>query len=280
MKRELDTSLLSSGSLLRRGYSFLAENAGKTVAIITGIVATLVSFTEIGFCDFRAESFGVSMAVMLLATYIIFFSLEDAGERLGRESEVYKDAHAKYCKLKERIKGTDTASLREFCTLYREKELEYRRSSLMLHLEITEAEYKEALTKSSQSRKIRRAARRIKRQKPLHLTPSLLLGGTPGRGESELADPGRGKHARMLLSLLPTAICTVFTVSIMLVGKDGMTPATVIESLLKLSCLPIVGIRGYSRGYTYVTEGQCRWLDTKSRLLEAFLDGIKAEQEA
>ncbi len=280
MKREIDESLLTSGNLLRRGYSFLVENAGKTVAVITGLVATLISFTEIGFCDFRAESFGISMIVMLLATYIIFFSLEDAGERLGRESEVYKEAYAKYCGLKERVKGGDTASLREFCTLYREKELEYRRSSLMLHLEITVEEYKQALADGCHSGARRRAVRKIKRQRPLRLTPALLLGGVPGRAEAELSDPGRGKVARMLFSLLPTAICTVFTVSVMLVGKDGMTAADVIESLLKLSCLPIVGIRGYSRGYNYVTEGACRWLDTKSRLLEAFLDESSAEQEA
>ena len=75
--------------------------------------------------------------------------------------------------------------------------------------------------------------------------------------------------------MLPSALCTVFTVSVMLSGKD-LSVASVIESIFKLSCLPIIGLRGYTRGYAYVTEELVPWVKTKSRLLEAFI----ADREA
>lgn len=276
MKREFDDALLSSGNVLRRSCSLVVENAGKTVALITALVAVLVSFTEIGFCGFNAASLGVELAVVLLATYVIYFSLEDSGERLGRESEAYRAAEEKYRNLCGRIGGERTRELRDFCASYSEQELEYRRMELLLRLGITREEYTRRTENGE--RKAKKAYRRVARQKPLRLTPALLLGNGRSAPRSELSDPGRGKYLRMFVSLIPTALCTVFTVSIILVGKEDMTAITVIESLLKLACLPIVAIRGYSRGYAYIVESECAWLDTKSRLLEDFLtrDATKA----
>ena len=76
---------------------------------------------------------------------------------------------------------------------------------------------------------------------------------------------------RLLIGLLPTTLCTFFTLSVMLQTKDEMTAATVLEAILKLSCLPIIGLRGYSEGYAYTTERECDWLKAKTRLLNAFL---------
>ena len=64
----------------------------------------------------------------------------------------------------------------------------------------------------------------------------------------------------------------LFTVSIMISTKDNLTAAGIIEALLKLSTLPVIGLRGYVQGYEYVTVSEIGWLDVKSRLLDAFLE--------
>ena len=68
----------------------------------------------------------------------------------------------------------------------------------------------------------------------------------------------------------------IFTISVMISLKDNLTAAGVIEALVKLSTLPIIGLKGYSSGYEYVRGSEYAWLQTKTRLLEAF---IKSKEE-
>ena len=67
----------------------------------------------------------------------------------------------------------------------------------------------------------------------------------------------------------------IFTVSVMISLKENLTVAGVIEILLKLSTLPVIGLRGYAQGYEYATESERGWLDIKSRLLDSFLAARK-----
>ena len=77
--------------------------------------------------------------------------------------------------------------------------------------------------------------------------------------------------SQMLLNLIPTTLCMVITISVMLSLKESLGPAEIFEGLMKLSALPIIGIRGYVCGYSYAKDVRARWLETKSRLLEGFL---------
>ena len=82
----------------------------------------------------------------------------------------------------------------------------------------------------------------------------------------------RDKIVSVITSLIPSTVCTLFTVSIILTAKDGLTVESVIEGLLKLSALPIVGFRGMLDGYRFAKESKSAWFETKARLLEAFLN--------
>lgn len=62
-----------------------------------------------------------------------------------------------------------------------------------------------------------------------------------------------------------------FTVSVILHTKDGLDASSVMDGIFKLTALPIIGLRGYSEGYSFVKNGKSAWLETKSRLLETFL---------
>ena len=92
MSEDIDITLAESGSLIKKGYSFIIANVGKTVAIITLLVTALVSFTEISFSGVGSESFTSTLLMMLISSYVMYFSLEDAGEKLARDSEIYKKA--------------------------------------------------------------------------------------------------------------------------------------------------------------------------------------------
>ena len=77
----------------------------------------------------------------------------------------------------------------------------------------------------------------------------------------------------LIFKLLPTSISTLITVSVMLSIKDGLTTRDLCDGIMKLSTLPIIGLRGYSNGYNYIKFSYLPWLETKTRLINGFLAG-------
>ncbi len=255
---------------LREGYASILANASKIIAVITLIVAALVTFTDITLSDFGSNGFSTGLAVMLIASYLIYFSLEEAGEQLGTESEEYKSALRCYAEAREKISPDSIGRLRDFCCRYAAEERDFRKRSYLGEQGYTLAEYEAYRGGAPCARRARRIFRRAEAIKSVRLTPSVLMCRERTKRKSELESPERTRLLGMLLRLLPSTLCTVFTVSVMLTAKDGLTAAAVIEGILKLSALPIIGFKGYSAGYEYVRGTKSAWLETKARLLEAF----------
>ena len=255
---------------MKRGYSQLLEGASKIIAVIALLIAALVSFTDVSFCDFGSVGFTSSLAVMLISSYLIYFSLEDAGERLGEDSTEYKSALERYSTVREKITPSAITALRAYLAEYSKRELEWRRASLLAEHGIY-SEYGRAVDKSTLSPRAQRALKRAEGLRQIPISPTKLLSRERSSRRSELESPERGKLLRMLLRLLPSTVCTFFTVSVILTTKDGLTAAAVAEAILKLSALPIIGFKGYLAGYEYAKGAKCEWLETKSRLLEGFL---------
>ena len=274
MTEELDITLAQSGSILKKGYSFVIANVGKTVAIITLLVTALVSFTEISLSELNSEVFTSTLIMMLLASYVMYFSLEDAGERLARENESYKEISERHERLEKDVKRCDIARLREFCLDYTKAELEYRRSNMLFSLGYTKEEYDAYLNGAKMPKKTAKALRRVEKIKRAQLSASTLL-SAKSRTKSELKNPEVSRLTNMIIRLIPSTVCMLFTVSVMVSVRDNMTVAGVIEAILKLSTLPIIGLKGYSDGYEYVMNNESAWLETKSRLIEAFLKDNK-----
>ncbi len=272
MKNSLDTSLLDTGAAIKRGYSLLIENVGKTVAFITGVVVTLVTFTEIGFSDFRTASYATTVATVLLAAYIIYFSLEDAGEKLGRESDGYLRSEEKYKAARERLLEADISKLRGFLASYSKEELAFRRRSYLFTNGISEEEYNGYLSGAKPPRATARIIKKAMKMKPQEITPKQLLSKERFEGRGELVSPEHRKIGRLIVKLIPSTVCMIFTVSLVLAAKEGMTREFIIESILKLSALPIIGLRGYAEGYRYAKDELPPWLDTKTRLINAFFE--------
>ena len=276
MKNGFDNAILESGGIIKRGYSAILENAGKTIAFITGVVAVLVTFTEIGFYDFRTASFISTVSMMLVASYIIYFSLEDAGEKLGRESSEYSECAKRYeCALQE-VRSRDIGDLRDFLERYAKEELTFRRKTMLMRYGVSYAEFERYINGEKIAKKYRRGARRAKKLKAVPLSPKLLFAKETVRSKSELYNPEGTKLPRLLIGLFPSTFCMLFTVSVMLTAKDGINAEFIIESIIKLSALPVIGLRGYSIGYKYAKEELSLWVRTKASLMEAFL---KEEKE-
>lgn len=272
MKRDDQNDLLSLGSMMRSGYSSVIANAGKVIAVITLAMAVLVTFTDVAFSDLTSESFTTTLAVMLMSAYLMYFSLEDAGEREGEESEEFREATKKYLAARERITPDIIDSLRDFCLDYSARELEYRRLSFLGERGYSKNDLAAFKSGKRFPLRARRAFRRAERLRAVRLTPAVLLSRSHGITRSEIADPKGKKIFGALTSLIPSTVCMIFTVSVILTAKEDMTLSTVIDGILKLSALPIVGLKGLLDGYGFARETQSNWLLTKARLLESFLE--------
>ena len=270
MSNGLDIGIVSSSALMKKGYSFIIANVGKTVAAITLAITALVSFTEISFSSLTSESFTSTLMLMLISSYVMYFSLEDAGEKLGRDSDEYLKISKRHTALQTEIKKCDVARLRDFCLEYRNAELEYRRSNMLFSLGYTKDEYEAYQRGEEMPPKMQKALRRVENIKRAELDAATLLSNERQR-KSELKNPETSRLLNLLLKLIPSTVCMIFTVSVMVSIKDSMTASGVIEAILKLSTLPIIGLKGYSGGYEYVTSNEIAWLDTKCRLLDSFL---------
>ena len=78
--KNLEDLLLDPTELLRKGGGALIGDVGKFIAIITLIIACLVTFTDISFYGIGAEEFTSTLILMLVGAYLMFFSLEESGE--------------------------------------------------------------------------------------------------------------------------------------------------------------------------------------------------------
>lgn len=265
-----DGGLLEYGNLMKRGYAYFVSNAGKIIAAITATVAVLVTFTDVSFAGLGSQSFTSTLALMLVASYLIYFSLEDAGEKLGEECESYTAAEEKYLAAKRKIQPSDIGKLRAFCSQYSAEELEYRRRCYVCEMGYSYEELEAYKDGEKFSKNATRVFKRALRMKAVRMGPQTLLSRERHSGTSELSNPEATKMLSLILRLIPSTLCTFLTVSVMLTAKDGLTAEGVIDSLLKLSALPIIGFKGYSAGYLYVKDTKVLWLETKTRLLESF----------
>lgn len=266
----LENGFISSDELVRKTGGTVIRNAGKIIALLTVLVAILLTFTDVHLGSLMSNDLTGELVMMLVAAYLMYFSLEDAGEKLAKETKEYESAAAEYEQIRSSVRAEDGEALRDFCIRYSEDELEYRKRSALVAAGLSENMMQQWRDGERVNRSARRIFRRISKMKAVSLTPQALLCRSTSGTRSELESPQRLKAAKMAVGLLPTTLGMCITVSVMLTMKDGLTAESVIEGLLKLATLPIVGFRGYSSGYAHVRTHGIAWLETKTRILRTF----------
>ena len=193
--KSFDDTLLESGRMIDRGFREIGENMSKAIAIITAIIAAVLTFAEIALPEVATAELTTELFVMLISSYIIYFSLEDAGEKLGEESEEYRSAAKRYEEARARITPQMIDPLRRFCTEYSVCEAEFRRESLILSAGESVADF-EAFAKGESGGSVSKAAKRVFRRamriKPISITPQILISGNK-KIKSEIISPERTK---------------------------------------------------------------------------------------
>lgn len=256
--------------ITQHGYGFLANNAGKLIALITAMVAVAVTFADVVFTGFSGAQFSSTLIVMVVASYLIHFSLEAAGEKYGESCEDYRAAAERYKAVCGRVGAGELSALRQFLTDYTRRELAERRARILAEADVSEEELLALKAGGVLRKSQKKLLRRLERQRAVRISAAELLSIGRGGG-GELENPEPRKLVRLILGMIPTTLCTVFTVSVVLSLKDGMSASTVLDGLFKLSALPIIGFRGYLAGYEHATGDKVRWVESKTRLIEAFL---------
>ena len=264
---DFDLSILQGGSLFGSAFGNLASS-GWATAIITLAVAALVTFTEVGFVGGINQNITGTVIALLIASYLIYFSTEGAGESDGMKSEEYRQALSEYRSALSQIRPDDIYSLREFCHRYAQDELKFRREGELMKRGLSYQEL-ESFISGEYRGDYARALRRIAKMKPRRLTPAMLLSREGGDGE--LIAPTGKRALALVIRLFPTTVCTFFTGAIVLGLKDNLTAQSIIEGIVKLSALPVIAVKGYSAGFAYARGELSAWLNTKAKLLLGFL---------
>lgn len=273
MKRinEFETKILDLGDSLKPTLEGLINNLGKVIALICLAITLLVTFTDVSFAGLDMQSTLPTLMLLLVSSYIIYFSLEDAGERLGQKTAEYIAAKERFDSLRKKIGGERIGELRDFLEEYCKSELEYRRRTLLFSFGLCEADLEDYLCGKAPHGKARRRLRKIAAARPLSLTPQKLLGGVRRTEGAELEAPLSKKLSSLLIKLIPSTVCMCVTVSVILRVKPDMSLSDVLTALVKLSALPIIGFKGYSAGYAYAKGNLVSWLNARADVLESFL---------
>ena len=271
MKRENMSDLLEISGMMKMGYSSIIANAGKIIAALTLIIAVLVTFTNMTFSDLTSENFTTVLAVMLISSYMMYFSLEDAGEREGEATEQFITATERYTAARSKITPDAIDNLRKYCLDYSKRELEYRRLAFLGERGISANDLAAYRNGKRFPMRTMLSLRKAERMKAVKLTPAVLMSGAKIGERGELVNPKRRKIFDALTSLIPSTVCMIFTISIILTAKDDLTVSTVIDGIVKLSALPIVGFKGMMDGFRFSKDEKSGWLETKARLLECFI---------
>lgn len=269
--QKLEDGLLYASTIPKNAGNIIVKNSGKLIAAITALIAVLLTFTDIKFLGISGKEFTANLFIMTVAAYLMYFSMEDAGEKLGEESAEYIEAQKNLSSLVSKIGGEDITELRKYCTQYSTNEVKYRREGYIVANGYTPQEFERWQSGERFSKRAERVFLRAQRCKVISLTPTALLTAEGYERKSELKNPTHYKIPKMVVKLIPSTVCMTVTVSVMLTMKDGMSWAAVIEGLLKLSSLPIISFKGYAAGYSHVKEAKLSWINTKIKILEAFI---------
>lgn len=259
---------------------------GIWVGVLTVLVVAATFFCEMHVTAAPAEQTAMTAAVTVLACFIMYTSLFDAGRQKSIGEDAYRDQTERYRRLGEQVKRGGGEALERFCRTYVEEELRRTRETILgsvgeryeTFLSYQAGEMtREAFRALPLPR--RRALRRAARLKPLHLTAAMLLCEHLGQKRGLVLSGRPGRVKRSVRALIPMLLGSLVTVAVTLEGSDP-TPATVIAGLLRIFNLIWTGARGYIAGCNAVPEEESAALETKSALLELYLAqaGIPLEE--
>ena len=263
--------LLDTADTLKHGKKHLIAHVGRVIAVLTVILAVILTFAEVTIISDFTRRLTSEIIVLTVAAVLMYFAMQTEGELAGQQNEEYQKQKSAARTAAEGIRADRIDGLSEYVERYVRSELEARRRNLLYAYGYSEVQYTAYLTShEGVARRARRIFRRVERMRPIRLSVNMLLGDTQ-RHEPTFTLPTTRRRLLTLGRLLPSLLGMLVTVSVIIEWHEPFTLSVLMEGAVKLCALLSVGLKGYLDGHEYVVGPLCSHLAQKSRLLNAFL---------
>lgn len=254
----------------------LLSTLGIVAAAATVVVFSTLFFTEVSLTAQSALSFSLSFFLLFSSSYIMYASLFETGRGQGEKEERFSSLTARRTELFAQVRERgDKDSLLAFCQDYSKKETAAAREALLLQHLTSEDELAawRKIPWRERSVAARRALLADARFRPVSVTPRMLLAEQPRvAARAPLShSPDRERHRRTLAFLLPLALFTSLSVSLVCEVILAPSPDTVVAYLLKLFTLLHSGLKGFRAGFFHVTVDRSGYMEEQCELLEEYL---------
>lgn len=275
MKRA-EELLLEADALGQKVKEGVLAHIGRAVALFAVAIAVIFTFTEIAFTGVTAAEFTLEATVMLISGLVMYFSLESEGQGYARAQESFTSQKKKADALAGEVRGEMLPQLRSYLCRVHAEEVRAREDRLLLGYGIDRSEYESYRRGGTYGKKRSRYLKRVARITAAPLTPSELLFFDEGRVAGFTERPSALARLSGICKIIPSILCTVLTVGVMIEVKDGFSLSLVIEGALKLCALLSMGLRGYLAGVGYINTVLLPFHKVREKLLDAFLRECKA----
>lgn len=269
--RRAEELLLEADAIGQRVKEGVLAHVGRAVALFAIAIAAIFTFTEIAFVGITPAEFTLEVTVMLISGLVMFFSLENEGEVYARNQEDFVGQKAKADALATEVRGEMLPALRVYLAQIHRDELRAHEDRLLLSYGIDREEYENYRRGGTYGKKRSRYLKRVARINAAPLTPSELLFFDEGKVAGFTERPNVRARLRGICKIIPSILCTILTIGVMIEVKDGFSLSLLMEGTLKLCALLSMGLRGYLAGVGYINHTLLPFHKVREKLLDAFL---------
>lgn len=279
------------------------------IATIIVMLTVALIWTDIRIKDLLTVHFAADLLAFLLLFYMMFFTLQDFGNRGGRLDKEYAKVHERYLAEREKVRSSGAElDLPDFCDFYATKELRDIRRRILLNANIRIEEWEQEwavlddyamlalLPRGKFMRKIRSAdvskeiysklidLRKMSTRKktaivraclvkPLDISPDLImLDDGDKASRSPIAEKSIKEKQMQKDAFALARITAMMFLSISIAGEIivDFSYATLVFGVIKLASLIVTGYQGYLIGYTIYTGYGVRRHNDQINLLSIF----------
>ena len=263
--------ILDADMTARRLKRGVLEHIGRTIAVLAIIICAVFTFTEIVFVDISAKNLTLEGAIILILATVMYLSLESEGEVYGRSQAAYESARAAADALAQQVRGDELHALQDYLLELHRDEVHAKEERMLLAYGLSREELTRYRAGERFGRKRSHQLRCVAKSTSRALTPNELLFFESSRLEEITAAPKRRGHLLGVMRILPSVLCTLLTVGVVLDLKDGFNLRLLLEGVMKLCALMSMGLRGYLAGVHYVSDTLTPYHKIREKLLTAFL---------
>ena len=245
--------------------------------LILWLAAILIVATGL----FSVQEFDLSLTlraisefvVVLVLYYCVLFSRSEIGKRDGYRDEDYLKAKEGYENaFSELSESGELHRLPEYCSYFVHNELIETRTAILDDVDISYNDvFGDGKLPDELSVMQKRAIRKAKKLKPLHLTRSMLINIDAGRSSrySIGANPETKRRAQMAVAVIQSFVTLLIAVNFTVKIVEQPTIETFIRIIFQVLCLLMVGWRGYRISFNSVTVDRAHRIREQANHLRA-----------